>query len=378
MANKDLYDILGVPKDASQTDIKKAYRRLAREHHPDVSGDPESEARFKEITQAYEILSDPEKRQQYDYFGQTGKVFSPFEGFGDFGIFDTVFDSVFGDIFGQTRIREKRQPKGVAEQGSDLMLNYEIAFEESILGAEKEVDISRLKFCEACEGNGTQPGTKPSTCQNCQGTGQISTAQETFFGRFVRTHLCSNCQGKGEVILSPCDNCRGEGRVSSTEKVLLKIPAGSVNGLRLKIAGKGDAGRRGGFPGDLYVRLLVKPHPLFERHGDDILSELHVSITQAALGTELEVPTVRGSRKLKIPSGVQTGAVLKLKGEGAPNLQSGVIGDQLIHVVVQTPTKLTKEQKELLIKLAESWGEPVNRPSKGTLKKIRDAFSKGK
>ena len=349
MSDKDYYELLGVSRDADASEIKKAFRRLAMEHHPDrQSGDAADDEKFKEINEAYEVLKDPEKRGRYDRFGAAGvggAAGHPGGGFGaDFGggDFQDLFGDVFSDIFGGGRTRGGR--RGGAERGADLRYDMEITFEEAAFGTESKVTIPRHMTCESCRGSGAKKGTSPETCPGCQGTGQ-STFQQGFF---TIQRPCSQCNGQGKVIKSPCPDCSGVGKKLKRSELTVKIPAGVYTGSRLRLTGEGEAGSRGGPPGDLYVMLSVAPHPIFKRHDDDVICEVPISFVDAALGAEVKVPTIEGVVTLKVPAGTQTDKIFRIRGKGIASLQTGRRGDSHIVVKVETPAKLTKRQKELL------------------------------
>ncbi|MFQ6137182.1 MAG: molecular chaperone DnaJ [Candidatus Hydrothermarchaeales archaeon] len=359
MEKRDYYEVLGIGKDASKEDIKRAYRRLARRYHPDVNKAEDAEERFKEISEAYAVLSDDERRWQYDRFGHAGMAgYTPEDifrnidfddifrdlGFGPFGGFGDIFDTFFG---GRTRRRAGPQ------KGADLRYNLEIDFKDAAFGTKTEIEVPLTETCDVCNGSGAEPGTSPKTCPSCNGSGQISHTRRTHFGQFSTITTCGNCHGEGRVIDNPCQQCNGSGKVKRNRKISVKIPAGVDNGFRLRIAGKGEIGERGGSPGDLYVVIYVRPHEIFERHGSDIFCKVPISFTQAALGSETEIPTLDGNAKLKIPPGTQTGTVFRFKGKGIPNLHGHGRGDQHVKVVIKTPEKLTPEQKELLERFDE-------------------------
>ncbi len=373
----DYYEILGVSKTSTQDEIKKAYRKLARRYHPDVNkDDPEAESKFKEINEAYEVLSDPDKRRNYDTFGTAkgpafGGGFDDFSGFGGFeGAVGDIFDMFFGNWQNQgARTRSSTQ------RGSDLSLELTVDFEEAVFGAEKEIEIGRLVSCQICGGSGLEPGTSPETCPTCRGAGEIRNEQRTVFGTFIRTAPCPKCQGTGRIITSPCKDCNGQGRKPVHEKINVEIPAGVDDGVTLKLAGKGEAGLRGGRPGDLYIMVYVRPHPVFERRGVDLFCQLPITFTQAALGAEVKVPTLEGFETIKVAPGTQTGTSFKLKGKGVPSLHHKARGDILVQVVIETPRKLTERQKQLLIDFARESGEDVPEVSSGgILGRIKDAF----
>ena len=344
---RDYYEVLGVARNASDDDIKKAFRRLARQYHPDVNKDKDAEARFKEVNEAYEVLSDPQKRQMYDQFGHAGPgMGAGGAGFGDFGFggFGDIFQTFFG---GQAAGGARRGP----QRGSDLRYNLTLNFEEAVFGAEKELEIPRADTCPACRGSGAEPGTEPSRCPNCNGTGELRRVQQSIFGQFVNVVMCDRCQGEGRVISTPCHECRGAGRVRVTKHVSLKVPAGVDTGSQIRLTGEGEAGPRGGANGNLYVAITVRKHQFFERDGQDILYTLPVNFAQAALGDEIEVPTVDGNVLLKIPAGTQSGKIFRLKDKGVPNVRGAGRGDQHVYVKVVTPTDLSREERELFEQL---------------------------
>jgi len=376
---KDYYEILGVSRNATQEEIKKAYRKLARRYHPDVNkNDPAAESKFKEINEAYECLSDPDKRRQYDMFGTT-RGGPAFGGFGDFAGFGTGggFEETFGDIFdmffGDWR-RPGSSHRSGAQRGSDLSLELTIDFEEAVFGAQKEVEIGRLVSCNVCSGSGLEPGTRPETCPDCRGTGEIRSEQRTVFGTFIRTSTCPRCKGVGKIISNPCRSCNGQGRKPVHEKIKVDIPAGVDNGVTLKLAGKGEAGLRGGAAGDLYVMIHVRPHSVFERQGNDLFCQFPITFPQAALGAEVQVPTLDGIEKVRIPAGTQTGTPFRIRGKGIPSLHSGSRGDIIVQVVIETPRKLTDRQKELLYELAREFGDELPNASSSFFGRIKDAF----
>lgn len=346
MSKRDYYEVLGVDRDASKQDIRRAYRRLARKYHPDVNKEEGAEAKFIEANEAYEVLSDDQKRAQYDQFGHAGAQGQGFSGFGggasDFSGFGDIFDMFFGG--GAGRSRDPNAP----QQGADLQYTMTLEFEEAIFGKETEITIPKEENCDTCKGSGAKPGTKANTCSHCHGSGQLNLEQDTPFGRVVNRRVCHHCQGSGKVIPEKCHTCGGSGQVKKHSKIQISIPAGIDEGQQIRISGKGEPGKNGGPSGDLYVVVHIKPHDYFEREGDNIYCDLPLTFTQAALGDEVEVPTVHGKVKLKIPAGTQTGKVFRLRGKGVPNVHGRGHGDQHIQVKVITPTHLTKRQKELL------------------------------
>ncbi len=373
---RDYYEVLGVQRSATLEEIKKAYRKCALEHHPDKNpGDKQSEGLFKEATEAYQVLADPEKRRLYDQFGHAGVSgaaggFSS-AGFGDIfqDIFEDFFSGAGGSVFGGGGAgRSRSRP----QRGGDLEHEVEISFRDAAFGVEKDLPIRREETCAACRGDGAKPGTSRKTCPACNGTGQILASS----GFFSISRTCHRCRGEGSMIEHACPACSGRGRVMADRKIQLKIPAGVDNGLRLRVTGEGEAGLRGGPRGDLYIDIHVRPHELFVRTQDNILCEVPVSFVQATLGCEMEVPTLVGTTTLKIPAGTQTGRIFKLKGKGLPSLRGGGLGDEEIRVIVETPTHLTEKQKELLKEFASVSGEKVNPISRTFVEKMKKVFSK--
>ncbi|MGO0122667.1 molecular chaperone DnaJ [Desulfothermobacter acidiphilus] len=380
MPEKDYYQILGVDRHATQEEIKKAYRRLARQYHPDANPDNKEEAaaRFREITEAYAVLSDPEKRAQYDRYGRVG---SEGQGMGfDFrqADFEEIFRDLgfgFGDLF--ETLFGARRPRRGPRRGADLEVELELSFREAVFGAEKEVLVPRTEICPDCQGSGCQPGTRPETCPACGGTGHVSYARTTPFGQFIQTRTCECCGGKGEYIPHPCSTCRGTGRVKRRRRVRVHIPAGVEEGMRLRLRGEGEAGERGGPPGDLYVFLRVKPDPVFRRQGQDLYCQIPISFPQAALGAEVEVPILEGpdretKTKLCIPPGTQPGERLRVKGKGVPTPYGR--GDLWVEVKLVVPTRLTEKQRELLQELARLSGEEVKAGEKSFFERVKDAW----
>jgi molecular chaperone DnaJ len=369
---KDYYDILGVKKTDSPETIKKAYRKLAVKYHPDKNkGNKNAEDKFKEISQAYEVLSDKKKRAQYDQFGHDafkrgGMGAGPGGGFHDpFDIFSQVFGgaggggggSIFDDLFGGGGARRSASS---AVDGSDLRYDLEIDFEDAVYGADKKIKIPRMDSCSKCKGSGSEPGSGKSTCSRCHGTGQISMTQ----GFFSIRQACPSCGGTGQMIKNPCKKCDGEGRVRIEKNLQIHIPPGVDTGSRLRVAGEGEGGYRGGRSGDLYVVIHVQPHEIFQRDGTDLLCEVPVDFITATLGGIVEVPTISGKTKMKIPEGTQNGTILRLKGKGIPSLRGGYRGDQHVKVFVEVPRNLSREQKKKLKDLSEDLGQAANHPVK--------------
>ena len=352
-AVRDLYEILGVGRDASDDDIRRAYRQLAREHHPDVSGDPAAEERFKEIAGAYEILSDPDKRARYDTFGTAN---GPAGGFGDLSeIFEMFFGAGgFGGFGGAGR---RRGARGRARRGEDLAVRLQLTFRDAAFGLRRDIQLERLSVCATCLGNGAKPGTAPVACRTCGGTGEIQSARRSVFGTLMTSAPCSTCDGTGQEIPDKCETCLGSGRVRAPAEVHLEIPAGVSDGMELRVAGSGHEGVAGGPPGDLYVHLAVEPAASFERRNQDLHAVLDVSITQATLGTEVTVPGLDGDETIRIEPGTPSGTVVRLKGKGVPNLQRRGRGDLYVTLHVVTPTELSREEKKLLEQLAKLRGE---------------------
>ncbi|MCW3489320.1 molecular chaperone DnaJ [Dethiobacter alkaliphilus] len=375
MAKRDYYEVLGVSKDASPEEIKKAYRRLARKYHPDVNPDDKSaEEKFKEVKDAFDVLSDSNRRAQYDQFGHAAEEggfgaggFGGQGGFQGFGGFEDIFDTFFG---GAQRGGRRNGP----QRGNDLRYDMEITLEEAAFGLETTVDIPRSETCETCSGSGAKPGTQPETCAHCNGTGQEQVMRNTAFGRFVSVKPCDVCRGEGKIIKERCPDCHGNGQVRRERKIEVKIPGGVDTGSRLRVSGEGEAGLRGGPPGDLYIVLHVRPHEVFKREGNDIIVEMPISFAQATLGTELEVPTLDGKARVKVPEGTQPGTLFRLRGKGIPHLRGYGRGDQHVRVAVKIPKKLSGKQKELVRQYAELAGEEVLPQDKGIINKMKDAL----
>jgi molecular chaperone DnaJ len=356
---RDYYEVLGVSRGATEEEIKKAFRKLAFQYHPDRNRDDGAAEKFKEVNEAYEVLSDADKRAAYDRFGHGGaeSFFGRgFEGF-DFGGFGDIFDAFFGGAGTATRQAPQR--------GADLRYRVSISFEEAALGCEKEINIARSEFCANCHGTGSRPGSQPSRCPSCDGTGRVRRVQRSLFGQFINTAVCSQCHGEGRIITDPCPECKGSGIQKCKRRIAVKVPAGVDDGNGIRLSGEGEVGGRGGSPGDLYVMLSVASHKFFTRDGNDVIYELPVNFAQAALGAELEVPTLYGKSQLKIPAGSQSGEVFRLKGMGILHLHRGGRGDQMVRLVVVTPESLTKEQRRLFEELAKSL-TPAKRADAGS------------
>jgi molecular chaperone DnaJ len=353
---RDLYEVLGVERGASDAEIKRAFRKLAQRWHPDVNQDPDAAARFKEVSEAYQILSDPERRQRYDTFGRAGVDGGPGgAGFEGFGGFSDIFDAFFGGAAGGGGAR-----RGRPQPGSDLRYDLRITFEEAVRGTEKEIDFRALGRCETCEGSGAKPGTSAITCPQCEGRGEVRSVRQTMLGQMVNVSACPRCRGEGKIVETPCETCRGEGRTERKRTLRVTIPAGIDEGHQIRLTNEGEVGPRGGSPGSLYVAVHVAPHPVLKRDGTELYYEAQVSIAQAALGTTLHVPTVDGDEEVDIKPGTQPDTEIRLRGKGVPHLRRpGSRGDLHVLVDVEVPRKLSKKQRELLEAYARESGESV-------------------
>lgn len=368
MSKRDYYEVLGVDKGASDEEIKKAYRKLARQYHPDVNKAADAEDKFKEVKEAYETVSDSNKRATYDRFGHV----DPNQGMGgqgDMGGFGDIFDMFFGGGGGGNR----RNPNA-PQRGSDLQYSMTIEFKEAVFGKEMDLTIPRTEDCGKCHGSGAKAGTKPDTCATCKGSGQQEVIQNTAFGRIVNRRVCSTCNGQGAIIREKCGECHGSGKVKKQRQIHVKIPAGVDEGAQLRVSGEGEAGSKGGPPGDLYVVIRVKSHEFFDREGDDIYCEIPLTFTQAALGDDIEIPTLTEKVKLKIPAGTQTNTYFRLKGKGVPRLRGYGQGDQHVKVTVVTPTSLSEDQRELLREFANQSGESTHAQQKSIFERFKKAF----
>jgi molecular chaperone DnaJ len=361
-AVRDLYEILGVPRDASTEDIRKAYRRLAREHHPDVNADPAAEERFKEVAAAYEILSDANKRAQYDAYGRGGPVEFPF------GDMSDLFEAFFGTgTFG----RRRAGPRSRVQRGEDVFADVRLGFREAAFGVRREIRVARMETCDRCGGNGAEPGTSPERCRTCGGTGQVQDVRRSIFGTVMTAHPCSTCEGTGEEIVSPCERCLGRGRVATEATVTVDVPAGVSDQMELRISEAGHAGRSAGPGGDLYVTVHVDEDPVFERHGQDVFAILDVPLVQAALGARVEVETLDGTETIEIEPGTDPGTTVRLRGQGIPNLGRRGRGDLFLTIAVETPRDLSKDERRLLEELARLRGEVAGKKatSQATLRR---------
>ena len=376
MIKKDYYEALGVSRDATPEEVKKAYRKMALQYHPDRNpGNKEAEERFKEAAEAYSVLIDPQKRSVYDRFGHDGLRGEGYSGFSGFNssifedfedILGNFFNFSFGDIFGTREPQRRRAP----QRGRDLGLELEIALEEAAFGTEKEIKLSRTELCNVCNGSGLQPGTQKSVCPQCQGRGQMRYSQ----GFFTISRTCTHCKGNGEVISFPCKDCRGSGKVREKRTIKIKIPEGIDDGYRLRVAGEGEAGDQNAPRGDLYVIIKLKKHKFFEREESNLYCEIPITFAQAALGATVEIPTLEDKEILKIPPGTQGGEVFRFKGKGLKSLRSYRKGDLFVKVRVETPANLTKEQKELLREFAHSCGDNIDSIDRSIIDKVKKIF----
>jgi molecular chaperone DnaJ len=364
---RDYYEVLGVSRGCTPDELKRAYRQLALQFHPDRNpDDPQAAERFKEASEAYSVLSDPEKRRSYDMFGHAGAGGQGFD-FSDISGFQDIFEAFFGGGAG-TRSRRR------TVRGDDLRYDVTVSFEEAYLGVEREIDVPRLASCETCSGSGAEPGTSVDTCATCGGSGQVRRAAQSLFGQVVNVTSCPTCRGEGRTIQKPCATCRGQGRLEQRRRLVVRIPPGVDTGSQIRLVGEGEAGVRGGPPGDLYVVVRVKPHPQLHRRDDDVYYELRINMVQAALGDTIEVPTLDGPVEITIPAGTQYGQTFRLAGRGMPALRGGRRGDQFVVVQVVVPKDLTPEQRSLLRKVGGLTGRP-EKVSKGFFEKLRDAVS---
>lgn len=370
MTDRDYYEVLGVGRSASNEEIKKAFRRLARQYHPDVNKSPDSEERFKEINEAYAVLSDAEKRAAYDRFGHAGV-----RGTGGVNVdFDFPdFADIFGEFFGFGRT--SRRARNVPRRGADLQYRVDLSFEESVFGAEKEIEITRDEACETCSGSGAEPGTSPVRCATCGGSGEVRQARQTILGSMVQVTTCPTCKGTGETIETPCHTCSGRGFQRQTRKKVVSIPGGVDTGTQIRLAGEGQPGVNGGPHGNLYLTINVKPHKYFRRRDDDVLLDLDINVAQAVLGAEVEVPTVDGPEKLKIPAGTQPGKVLRVRQKGVPHLRGNGRGDQMVVINVDIPLRLSPEQRELFEQLAETLGSEVRPQERSFFDWLKDTLA---
>jgi molecular chaperone DnaJ len=373
MTQRDYYEVLGVPKNASNDDLKSAFRRLARQYHPDVNSEPDAEERFKEINEAYAVLSDAERRAAYDRYGHAG-VRGP-GGATDFTVDFSDFADIFGDLFGFGGFgRTSRRTRNAPRRGADLQYRLELNFEEAVFGVEKEIEITRDEVCATCQGSGAEPGTSPVRCATCNGNGEVRQVRQTILGSMVQVSTCPTCNGSGETIASPCHTCQGRGLERRTRKKMVNIPAGVDNGTQIRLAGEGQPGVNGGPNGSLYIAVQVKAHKFFRRRDNDVLLDLDINIAQATLGAEVEIPTVDGKATLKIPAGTQPGKVLRMRSKGVPHLRGNGRGDQLVIVNVEVPTRLSNEQRRLFEQLAKSLGSDVRPQERSFLDWLKETL----
>ena len=365
--------MLGVPRNAQEDEIRRAYRRKAMEYHPDRNKRPDAGDKFKEVNEAYHVLADSEKRSQYDRFGHAGVNGQAggargFDGFDVFGGFGDIFDSFFGDVSG----RRRRGP----QRGRDIEARVVLPFEQAAFGTEREVEVNRIERCSECSGSGSAPGSTPATCNTCRGVGQVRQSQHTVFGNFSQVAECPGCKGRGTTITNPCSNCRGHGTERRKRRIAVKIPAGVESGMQVRLSHEGDSSPNGGQAGNLYLTINVNPHEFFRREGDDLLYDLPVSFPQAALGAELEVPSLEGTETLKIPAGTQPTAQFRIRGKGVAHVNSGRRGDLLVSVKLEVPTSVDSEQRRLLEELARSYApeDDGGGKQKGLFDKIKDVF----
>lgn len=373
---RDYYEVLGVSRGASEDEIKKAYKKMARKYHPDLNpGDKTAEEKFKEVNEAYEVLSDADKKARYDQYGHAGVdpnfgaggFGGGFDGSFDFGDLGDIFGSFFGGGFGGGRRTNPNAP----QRGESIRMSIAISFEEAAFGCEKAVTVERYETCDTCHGNGCAPGTSPEVCPDCHGTGTVQVRRQTPMGVFATSSPCTRCGGKGKIIHQPCKDCHGTGAVRKRKTIQASIPAGIDNGQTISIRGQGNAGKNGGPAGDLLITITVRPHELFRREGTSVLCEAPITFTQAVLGAELEIPTIDGKVKYTLPEGTQSGTTFRLKGKGIPSINGRGRGDQYVTVYIETPKNLNKEQKEALKKFAETMGESNYEEQKKFFKKFK-------
>jgi molecular chaperone DnaJ len=367
MVKRDYYEILQVNRSASPEEIKSAFRKLARQFHPDVNDAPDAEERFKEINEAFMVLSDPEKRSVYDRYGHEGLQTA--NGMPDFDPFD-IFEQFFGGLGGFGT----RQRQNMPRRGEDLYSSLRLSFEESAFGADRELEITRDEVCEHCKGSGAEPGTNPETCKTCQGRGEVRQVRNTFLGSMVQVTTCPNCHGTGRVITHRCKTCTGTGLERKSLKKTIPIPAGVADGTQIRLGGEGQPGTNGGPRGNLYIEIKVKAHKFFRRREDDVLLDLNINIAQATLGAEIEVPSLDGNAKLTIPSGTQPGRVFRMRGKGIPHLRSNGKGDQLVIVNVDIPKRLSSDQRAIFENLAETLGSEVLPQERGFFDVLKDVL----
>lgn len=371
MAQRDYYELLSISRTASAEEIKNSFRNLARKYHPDVSKESDAEEKFKEINEAYAVLSDVEKRAAYDRYGHAGV--NNMGGMPDFSTID--FSDIFEEFFGFGGMGGGSRRKNAPRRGADLSYSVTLEFEEAIFGVDKEIEITRDESCSACHGTGAEAGSSPVTCSNCGGRGEVRQVRQTFLGSMVQVATCPTCQGKGTIIQSPCKVCRGSGNERKITKKLVHIPAGVDSGTQIRLAGEGQSGQNGGPVGNLYLEMRVKPHKFFRRYQEDIQLDLNINVAQATLGAEIDVPTLDGNEKLVIPPGTQPGRIFKMKGHGVPHLRNSGRGDQMVIVGVEIPNQVSPEQRELFEKLATTLGTEVLPQEKGFFDRLKEVLS---
>ena len=374
MAQRDYYEVLGVSRSATQDELKAAFRRLARQYHPDVNDSPDAEERFKEINEAFAVLSDEQRRGAYDRYGHEG-VRGP-NGMPNFTVDFSDFADIFGDLFGFGGFgRTSQRARNAPRRGADLQYRLDLTFEEAVFGVEKEIEITRDELCATCNGSGAEPGTSPVRCSTCNGSGEVRRTRQTILGSMVQVTTCPACNGQGEIISTPCHTCKGRGLERRNRKKVISVPAGVDSGTQIRLAGEGQPGLYGGPNGNLFIAIKVKAHKYFHRREYDVLLDLNVNIAQATLGADVEIPTVDGPTMLKIPNGTQPGKILRLRGKGIPKLRGNGRGDQLVVINVEVPINVDNDQRQLFEQLAESLGSEVRPQERGFLDWLKEALS---
>jgi len=374
MAQRDYYEVLGVSRSATQDELKAAFRRLARQYHPDVNDSPDAEERFKEINEAFAVLSDEQRRGAYDRYGHEG-VRGP-NGMPNFTVDFSDFADIFGDLFGFGGFgRTSQRARNAPRRGADLQYRLDLTLEEAVFGVEKEIEITRDELCATCNGSGAEPGTSPVRCSTCNGSGEVRRTRQTILGSMVQVTTCPACNGQGEIISTPCHTCKGRGLERRNRKKVISVPAGVDSGTQIRLAGEGQPGLYGRPNGNLFIAIKVKAHKYFHRREYDVLLDLNVNIAQATLGAEVEIPTVDGPTMLKIPNGTQPGKILRLRGKGIPKLRGNGRGDQLVVINVEVPINVDNDQRQLFEQLAESLGSEVRPQERGFLDWLKEALS---
>ena len=374
MAQRDYYEVLGVSRSATQDELKAAFRRLARQYHPDVNDSPDAEEHFKEINEAFAVLSDEQRRGAYDRYGHEG-VRGP-NGMPNFTVDFSDFADIFGDLFGFGGFgRTSQRARNAPRRGADLQYRLDLAFEDAVFGVEKEIEITRDELCVTCNGSGAEPGTSPIRCSTCNGSGEVRRTRQTILGSMVQVTTCPTCNGQGETISTPCHTCKGRGLERRNRKKVISVPAGVDSGTQIRLAGEGQPGVNGGPNGNLFIAIKVKAHKYFHRREYDVLLDLNVNIAQATLGADVEIPTVDGPTMLKIPNGTQPGKILRLRDKGIPKLRGNGRGDQLVVINVEVPINVNNDQRQLFEQLAESLGSEVRPQERGFLDWLKEALS---